>query len=120
MVQRCRIFAGQVHEHTSGMNLVVAMLQAIGGSQGGLTSMLLLFLFLFLIFYFFIIRPQKKRENERKAMIAAVRKNDKVVTAGGVHGTVLQVDDESVLVEVYTNVKIRFEKSALARVNPKG
>jgi len=80
--------------------------------------MLLPLFLLFLIFYFFIIRPQKKRETERKAMIAAVQKNDRIITTGGIHGTVLQVSDESVIVEVYNNTKIRFEKNALAKVNP--
>jgi len=51
-------------------------------------------------------------------MIAAVQKNDRIITTGGIHGTVLQVSDESVIVEVYNNTKIRFEKNALAKVNP--
>ncbi len=99
------------------MHLIIVLQQT---GQNSLVTMLLPLFALFLIFYFFIIRPQKKRETERKAMIAAVRKNDRVVTAGGIHGTVLQVSEESVLVEVSTNVKLRFDKSALARVNPKG
>ena len=68
------------------------------------------------IFYFLIIRPQKKRESERKEMIAAVKKNDKIVTVGGVHGTVTQVDDASVLVQVDSNVKLRVDKNAIANV----
>ena len=76
-------------------------------------------LLIFLVFYFFIIRPQKKREDERKRMIEAVRKDDKVITAGGLHGTVTKVDEASVLVEVATNVKLRIEKSALASVTAK-
>ena len=80
---------------------------------------LLPILLIFLVFYFFIIRPQKKREDERKRMIEAVRKDDKVVTAGGIHGTVTKVDETSVLVEVATNVKLRIEKSALASVTAK-
>ena len=73
---------------------------------------------LFLLFYFFIIRPQKKRETKRKEMIAAVRKGDRVITVGGIHGRVLQVSDNSVLAEVDTNVKLRFTKNSLAEVNP--
>ena len=101
------------------MYLSPILLQAAGG-QASLLTALLPILLLFLIFYFIIIRPQKKREAERKAMIAAVRKNDKVITAGGIHGTVLQVNDESILAEVDSNVKLRIEKSALATVKPKG
>ena len=101
------------------MNLTPVLVQAATG-QSSLISMVLPLLLLFLIFYFFIIRPQKKRESERKAMIAAVRKHDRVVTAGGIHGTVLQVNEESVLVEVHTNVKLRIEKNALATVKSRG
>ena len=88
-------------------------------SPFGAFGMLVPLLLIFAVFYFFIIRPQKKREDERKRMIEAVRKDDKVVTAGGLHGTVTKVDETSVLVEVATNVKLRIEKSALASVTAK-
>lgn len=74
---------------------------------------------IFIVFYFFIIRPQKKKEDERKQMIAAVKKGDKVVTIGGVHGTVTQVDDASLLVQVDTNTKLRIDKNAVANVGPR-
>ncbi len=77
---------------------------------------LLPLLLIFVVFYFFIIRPQKKKEDERKTMIAAVKKGDKIITAGGVHGTVTQVDEDSVLAQVDTNVKLRFDKNAIGRV----
>ena len=90
-------------------------------STGGLGSfgMLLPLVGIFIVFYLFIIRPQKKREDKRKAMIASVRKDDKVVTAGGIHGHVTKVDDTSVLLEVATNTKLRVEKSAIANVTPR-
>ncbi|MFQ5570295.1 MAG: preprotein translocase subunit YajC [Rhodothermales bacterium] len=77
---------------------------------------LLPLLLIFVVFYFFIIRPQKKRETERKQMIEAVRKGDKIITAGGLHGTVTQLDEASVLAQVDTNTKLRIEKSAIASV----
>ena len=80
---------------------------------------LLPLLLIFAVFYFFIIRPQKKREDERKRMIEAVRKGDRIITAGGIHGRVLQVEDTNVLAEVDQNVKLRIEKSALASVSTK-
>ncbi len=82
-------------------------------------AMFLPLILIFLVFYFFIIRPQKKKEDQRKAMIEAVRKGDKVVTIGGVHGVVTQVDEASVLIQVDTNVKLRVEKSALSNVHAK-
>ncbi|NNE70292.1 MAG: preprotein translocase subunit YajC [Rhodothermales bacterium] len=78
--------------------------------------MFLPLILIFLIIYFLIIRPQKKKEDKRKEMISAVKKNDKVVTIGGIHGTVTQVDETSVLLQVDATVKLRVEKSALSNV----
>lgn len=69
---------------------------------------------IFVVFYFFIIRPQKKREEDRKKMIEAVKKGDKIVTIGGIHGTVQQVDEGSLLIQVDTNTKLRVDKNAVA------
>ena len=74
---------------------------------------------IFVVFYFFLIRPQKKKEDTRKQMIAAVKKGDKVVTIGGIHGTVTQVDEHSVLAQVDSNTKLRIDKNALASVGAK-
>ena len=71
---------------------------------------------IFVVFYFFIIRPQRKREDTRKQMIEAIKKGDRVVTVGGIHGTILKVDDGSYLVEVDQMVKLRFDKNAIASV----
>lgn len=86
------------------------------GGGGGLASLFLPFLLVFVVFYFFIIRPQKKREDTRKSMIEAVKKGDRIVTIGGVHGTVTKVDDTSVLAQVDDNVKLRFDKNAIASI----
>ena len=83
---------------------------------GGLAGLFLPFLLVFIVFYFFIIRPQKRREDTRKAMIEAVKKGDRIVTIGGVHGTVTKVDENSVLAQVDDNVKLRFDKNAVASV----
>jgi preprotein translocase subunit YajC len=90
---------------------------ADGGANPIVTLMPLILIFV--VFYFFIIRPQKKKETDRRAMIEAVKKGDRVVTIGGVHGTVTQVDDGSVLVQVDTNVKLRVDKNAIASTGAK-
>lgn len=90
-----------------------------GGEQANPLAMFLPLILIFIVFYFFIIRPQKKKEDQRKSMIEAVKKNDRVITIGGVHGTVTQVDDTSVLVQVDNNTKLRVEKSALSSVGNK-
>lgn len=100
----------------SYLALHLFLLQASPGGGGGLIGLFLPFLLVFIVFYFFIIRPQKKREDQRKAMIEAVKKGDRIVTIGGVHATVLKVEDASVLAEVDTNVKLRFDKNAIASV----
>lgn len=71
---------------------------------------------IFVIFYFMLIRPQQQREKTRRGLIAEVKKGDKIVTIGGLHATVAQVDDSTVLAQVDPSVKIRLEKNAIAQV----
>lgn len=93
---------------------LLPLAQATGGQNP--MAMLLTLVLIFIVFYFFIIRPQRKKDAERKQMIAAVRKGDKIITVGGVHASVTQVDERSVLVQADTNVKLRIEKTAIASV----
>ncbi|HAV24040.1 MAG: preprotein translocase subunit YajC [Ignavibacteria bacterium GWA2_55_11] len=87
------------------------------GQEGpGLMSNLLLFGTIIAIFYFMIIRPQQKREKERKAMLSALKKGDKVVTSGGIHGSVSGLDDKTVLVQIADNVKIKVDRGAITAV----
>jgi preprotein translocase subunit YajC len=82
-----------------------------------------LMVIMFAVMYFLIIRPQKQKEKKRQAMISNVRKQDKVVTAGGVHGVVVSVKENEVIVRVddAKDVKIKVDKSALTSVSaPKG
>ena len=62
----------------------------------------------------------KKRQKDREALIKQVEKGDKVITSSGMHGTVAQVEDTTVLLQVSDNTKIRIEKSAINTINPKG
>ena len=73
---------------------------------------------IFLVFYFFIIRPQSKAQKEIKEKVENMKKGDKIVTSSGIIGVLHTIDDDSVLVEVGSNVKIRFLKSAISDVNP--
>lgn len=95
------------------------LLGAPGGEASNPLAVFFPLILIFLVFYFLIIRPQKKKEDTRKKMVEAVKKNDRVVTIGGVHGTVTQVDESSVLVQVDNNTKLRIEKSALSSVTGK-
>lgn len=98
------------------MCIPVYLAMAAPGGNANPLAMFLPLVLIFVVFYIFIIRPQKKKEDSRKKMIAAVQKNNRVITIGGVHGTVTQVDETSVLVQVDNNTKLRIEKSALSSV----
>jgi preprotein translocase subunit YajC len=73
---------------------------------------------MFLVMYFLILRPQSKKQKEIKLMLSALKKGDRVVTAGGIHGEVdaIKEDTGAVVVRVDDNVKIRFDKSAIVQV----
>lgn len=81
-----------------------------------LVSMLVPFGLIILVFYFLIIRPQNKKQKETQAMLASIKKNDRVVTIGGIRGTVQAVRDDAVVLKVDDEVKIEFNKSAIASV----
>lgn len=87
-------------------------------SQGGGASSLIFMGAIFLVFYLFIIRPQTKKQKEIQNKIGSLKKGDKIVTSGGVIATVHTIDEDSILAEVDSNVKVRFLKSAVVDVNP--
>jgi len=87
-----------------------------GGGGGSLISTFVMFGAIFLIFYFMIIRPQQRRAKEREKMLSNVQKGDKVVTSGGLHGIVAGLDEKTVLLQVSENVKMKFERSAIANI----
>ncbi len=88
-------------------------------SSGSMMTTIITFVLIILIFYFLMVRPQKKRDKEAKAMLAAMKKGDKVVTIGGIHGTVVMVKDQTVVVKVDDSARIEFTKSAISTVTPK-
>lgn len=71
------------------------------------------------VFYFLLIRPQKKAQEDHKKMLAALKKNDEVITVGGIHGTIANVKDHSVTLKVDDNVKIEVQKASIASVRRK-
>lgn len=97
-------------------HMIFLMQPAGGEGGGGLTGTLVMFGLIFLIFYFMIIRPQQKRQKERQKMLDAVKKGDKIVTAGGIHGTVIGVEDKIVLVQIADTVKVKVDRSSVANI----
>lgn len=85
-------------------------------AQGGGFESLFFLLAIFMVFYFFIIRPQSKRQKELQSKVTALKKGDKIVTSGGIVGTVASIEDAEVLMEADKDVKLRILKSAIADV----
>lgn len=81
----------------------------------GLSS-LLPFILMFVVFYFLLIRPQQKRSKERNSMLGALKKGDQIVTIGGLHGTITEINEETATIRVADNTKLKFERSAIASV----
>ena len=72
------------------------------------------FLFIFVIFYFMLIVPQKKQQKAHRDLLANLKKNDEVVTSSGIHGTVVNVKDTTVILRIDENVKIEVEKVSIS------
>ena len=91
------------------------LLQAAAGQQGGGWSMWIMLALIFGVMYFFMIRPQRKQQKELQNFRNSLSKGDKVVTIGGIFGTVAEIKEDSVLVEVDNGVKIRVSKQAIVK-----
>lgn len=85
-------------------------------SSGSMLGSLLPLLLIFVIFYFFLIRPQNKKQKETEKMLNALKKGDKVITIGGIHGTISSVKEKTVIVKVDDDCKLEFNRSAISTV----
>jgi len=99
------------------MNLLSTILlmapQQQGGQQSGWWSFLPLILII-VVFYFFFIRPQMKRSKDQKKFRESLQKGQKIITIGGIHGRIVEIQDTTVTIEVENGVRLRIEKSAVA------
>lgn len=93
--------------------LPLMMTPAPGGSQNPLAAFLPIILIV-VVFYFLLIRPQQKRAKQHRTMLDALKAGDSVVTIGGLRGTVAAVDKDMVILRVADNVKLTFNRSAIA------
>lgn len=101
------------------LGLAFAMGGAPGGAAGSAGGMaafqqVIPLVFMFAIFYFLLIRPQQKKAKEHKILLDGLKKGDAVITAGGVHGKIVSVDDALVSLEIATGVVIKIAKSYIA------
>lgn len=99
----------------------IPFLQAAGtagsaSTSGSMIGTLIPFILIIVIFYFFMIRPQNKKQKETQKMLDALKKGDKVITIGGIHGTISSVHEKTVIVKVDDNTKIEFNRTAISTV----
>jgi preprotein translocase subunit YajC len=98
------------------MGFIAADAAASTGLQGYLVTYGPLVL-MFVVLYFLLIRPQQKRQKTRGTMLGNLKKGDKVVTIGGLHGTILEISDDTIVLRVNDVTKLTFERSAINAVS---
>ena len=98
------------------LNILLMAPQGQGGQQSGWMSFLPLVLII-VVFYFFFIRPQMKRSKDQKKFKESLQKGQKIITIGGIHGRIVEIQETSVTIEVENSVRLRVEKSAVAMDN---
>jgi preprotein translocase subunit YajC len=100
--------------------LLMAGQQTVGAdgaaTGGSLISTFIPFILVIGIFYFLIIRPQSKKRKETEKMLSELKKGDKVVTIGGLHGTIQSVKESTVILKVDDNVKLEFLRSSISTI----
>lgn len=94
------------------MNMMLLQAAPAAG-QGSSWSFLLMLALMFLVMWLFMIRPQRQQQKKLEEMRNALKKGDKVITAGGIYGTIADVDERTVLMKVDGEVKIRVDKSSI-------
>jgi preprotein translocase subunit YajC len=96
-------------------NLAFILQAATATKQPSPYSSLIFFAAIILIFYFFMIRPQMKKQKDMKNYREALKRGDKVVTAGGIYGRIAEINEKTVLLEIDQNVKVKVDKGSIVR-----
>ena len=97
------------------MTLITLLQAAQQPAAGGGASFWIMIILLFAVMWLFMIRPQRKQQKELEKFRNELKKGDKVVTAGGIYGTVAEIQDRSVLIKVDGEVKLRVDKNSIVR-----
>lgn len=93
--------------------LLQAQAAAPAAQQGGGWSFWVMMILIFVVFYFFMIRPQQKKQKELQKQRDALKKGDKVITAGGIYGNIKEVQETTFLIEVSKDVTIKVDKGSV-------
>ena len=95
------------------MKLINEILMA-GSPGGGALGQLPFLILIVVVFYFFMIRPQMKKAKDQKKFREAIKKGDKIITIGGIHGKIAEVNDTTIIIEVEGGNKLKIEKNAVS------
>ena len=87
-----------------------------GAGPASVVTQVLFFAAIFGIFYFLLIRPQQKQRKDRERMLTALKKGDRVVTSSGLYGTIVGINEHTIVLKVADQVKLEFDRSAVGRV----
>ena len=104
---------------TNFILLQAAAAAPAGGMMGSITSFLPLVLIV-VVFYFFMIRPQMKKQKEAKKFMAEIKKGDKIITIGGIHGKIAEVSETTFIIEVEGGNRLKISKTAVSMDNSVG
>jgi preprotein translocase subunit YajC len=97
------------------MNFLLLDAAATTAAGGSNTSFIVMMVLIFGVMYFFMIRPQQKKQKEIKKFRDGLEKGAKIVTIGGIYGTVVEIKDGYILVEVDNNVRLRFDRTSVLK-----
>lgn len=94
------------------------LLAEAGGATGagGIFNLVWPFILMFAVFYFLLIRPQQKKQKARNSLLSQLKKGDKISTVGGLHGTIVELTDDTVVLRVNDTTKMTFDRSAINTV----
>jgi preprotein translocase subunit YajC len=91
-----------------------------GGGQGSSFGAFVPLILMFVIFYFLLIRPQQKKAKMHKQMLSAIKKGDKVVSSGGLHGVVTGIADDVVTIEIAPKIRVKISRGSVSGILNKG
>jgi preprotein translocase subunit YajC len=95
---------------------LAAMGPSSGSGPASVMTQVAFFAAIFGIFYFLLIRPQQKQRKDRDRMLGTLKKGDRVVTASGLHGTIVGINEQTIVLKVADQVKLEFDRSSIGRV----
>jgi preprotein translocase subunit YajC len=101
------------------LNQILLMAPPAGASTGGssMSFNLIFILLIFVVFYFFMIRPQMKKQKQAAKFKEEIKKGDRVITIGGIHGKIAEISDKNFIIEVENGGRLKIEKSAVSMEN---